>query len=257
MKRLLVSLVLFVFASSVGAAELGKRGKKEYMGACSRQNPAELYSITNGSNAESCSDEQTTGAVTILCQCLSDDGETFMWTKVGGGAAPDLSAYALLAGDADGQTIQGRTGANKARIEIGEDLAPNGVYIWGATSPGHASAPSVLVDDGYFSAQSEDTNTNFSITNGALVGISDNSLTFSVNPTGGYFAATPTNFYAGSPSSATSIDLSDSAFRVTYGQTPPTNANDACTAGDTIDTATFHYYCAATDTWVRVAMATW
>ena len=40
-------------------------------------------------------------------------------------------------------------------------------------------------------------------------------------------------------------------------QTPPTNANDACTAGDTIYTATFHYYCHATNTWVRVAMATW
>ncbi len=240
MKRLLISLALIIFASSLNAAELGKRGKKEYMGACSRQNPAELYSITNGSNAESCSDEQTVGSVTILCQCLSDDGETFVWTKVGGGTSPDLSAYVLLAGDADGQVIQGFTGADKARIDIGVADA-SGIRLIGT---GAAAGFIYAYTDGVF-ASSPDLGTSFDLYDSGIDIVSDGSSLF--------YGETATNIgVEGGPTS-----INGSRVNVASFQTPPTNANDPCTVGDTIDTATFHYYCHATDTWVRVGMVTW
>jgi hypothetical protein len=37
----------------------------------------------------------------------------------------------------------------------------------------------------------------------------------------------------------------------------PTNATDTCVAGTVAINASFLYYCAATDTWTRVALATW
>lgn len=135
----------------------------------------------------------------------------------GGGAAPDLSAYALLAGDADGQMIQGRTGENQARIDIG------------------GSSSSQVAMHG----------------TGLLHGVA------SVDNEGAYLYSADSGSYVYAIDSEGTVIGSTVAIRLIYGQTPPTNANDPCTAGDTIDTATFHYYCAATDTWVRVAMATW
>jgi len=160
-----------------------------------------------------------------------------------GGGGGDLSAYVLLAGDEDGQTIQGLAGNNKARIELSPEGEPAAARMVGG---GAANTAVVFADQGYAGLRSPDTNTDCSVTNGALSCNSDNSVAFGVNPNGGYFGANPTGFYFGGPT----VNIASS-------QTPPTNANDACTQGDTIDTATFHYYCAATNTWVRVAMATW
>lgn len=130
--------------------------------------------------------------------------------------APDLSAYALLAGDADGQTIQGRTGANAARVDIGESVFDESVMYGGGANPASVST----------------TATTAQLT-GAFGNVAVQATSVGLNV------------------------ISSGALNIYYGQTPPTNANDACTAGDTIDTASFHYYCAATNTWVRVAMATW
>lgn len=47
------------------------------------------------------------------------------------------------------------------------------------------------------------------------------------------------------------------AIRLVTAQVAPTAADDACAAGDFIPTATFLYFCSATNTWVRVAVATW
>ncbi len=118
-----------------------------------------------------------------------------------GAVIPALDAYALLAGDADGQDIQGFSGSAKASLSLLETEA----YL--------------LSGDGESSAYAQN----------GQAGINSDGA----------------------------VSITASRISITSGQTPPTNADDACTQGDTIDTATFHYYCAATDTWVRVALATW
>ena len=186
-------------------------------------------------------------------QCWATCDGSAPWTNlsIGGGGAGGGAGDVLLAGDADGQVIQGISGSDQARVDIGVTDTTSARLLGSGATPAIAFA-----DDQYAGIKSPDTNSDCQVTNGAAGCNSDGAVSFLVNPAG-YFGATSTSFYAGSPSGATSIGLSDGAFRVTYAQTPPTNANDACTTGDTIDTATFHYYCAATDTWVRVAMATW
>lgn len=159
----------------------------------------------------------------------------------GGGAAPDLSAYVLLAGDEDGQTIQGLTGNNKARIELSvEGEVDKAALIGGGATYGFIYAYA----DGVYGA-SPDESTSFDLYNGGLDLTTNGAVQF--------YGSTSTNL--GSTAGWTAVN--GSRVNVTSLQTPPTNANDPCTAGDTIDTATYHYYCAATDTWVRVAMATW
>lgn len=154
----------------------------------------------------------------------------------GGGGTGDV----LLAGDADGQVIQGRTGADKARIDIGVADA-SGIRLIGT---GAAAGFIYAYTDGVF-ASSPDFGTSFDLYDSGIDIVSDGSSSFS--------GVTATNI--GVAGGATYIN--GSRVNVASFQTPPTNANDACIAGDTIDTATFHYYCHATNTWVRVAMATW
>lgn len=152
----------------------------------------------------------------------------------------DLAPYVLLAGDADGQTIQGRTGANAARVDIGETSIDEAKLIGGGATSGFIKA----YTDGVL-ASSPDLGTSFDLYDQGVEIDTDGAASF----TGG----ASTNL--GSTLGLTAIG--GSRVNITSLQTPPTNANDACTAGDTIDTATFHYYCAATNTWVRAAMATW
>lgn len=254
----LPALMLLAFSSAAFSADLGKRGKKEYMGACGEADAGLIYVMTNGSNAESCDPDQAVGNVRVYCACDSDGEGGYAWTTLqlasggGGGSDVDLSDYALLAGDADGQTIQGRSGSDEARVDIGEGQPYEARMIGGGATPAFA-----FVDNAYFSAQSPDTNSSIQVADGSVQISSDAAVGLSVLPTGAYFGASATSFYAGSPDSTNTIDVSNAAVRILYSQTPPTDADDPCTAGDTIDTATFHYFCAATNTWVRVAMATW
>ena len=171
---------------------------------------------------------------------------------VGGGGSGGGTGDVLLAGDADGQTIQGRSGSDEARVDIGEGHPYEARMIGGGATPAFA-----FVDNAYFYAQSPDTNSSIQVTDGSVQISSDAAVGLSVVPTGAYFGASATSFYAGSPDSTNTIDVSNAAVRILYSQTPPTNSNDTCTAGDTIDTATFHYYCHTNNAWVRVAMATW
>lgn len=156
----------------------------------------------------------------------------------GGGAGG--GGDVLLAGDADGQVIQGFTGADKARIDIGVTNA-SGVRLIGT---GAAAGFIYAYTDGVF-ASSPDLGTSFDLYDGGIDIASDGSSSF--------YGATATNIgVGGGPTS-----INGSRVNVASFQTPPTNANDACIAGDTIDTATFHYYCHATDSWVRAPMAAW
>jgi hypothetical protein len=49
----------------------------------------------------------------------------------------------LLAGDADGQTIQGRTGSNAARVDIGEAVETIAQLRGQGASPGYVQANAV------------------------------------------------------------------------------------------------------------------
>lgn len=141
------------------------------------------------------------------------------------GTAVDPSAYALLAGDADGQTIQGRTGANAARIEVGEGFLGSGTaaLVSSGATPTIIGASSTI----------------------AQLAMTDESASIHVSSG------------AASMFAATSVTLNSAAIRLNTSQTPPTNANDTCAAGDFIPATGFIYFCVSTDTWQRVALATW
>jgi len=172
-------------------------------------------------------------------QFLVTDGISATDCLVGGGAIPAAcvcdsgvfralaSGYVLLAGDADGQTIQGFTGSNKARVRLLE----NTFDAWAGTIA--QSRIGMSATEAWFEFGDAEV---------------DGSYRASVSAAG---------LALSTPSGGTSIRLLDGSLNLKSAQTPPTNATDTCVAGDTIDTATFHYYCHATNTWVRVAMATW
>ena len=155
------------------------------------------------------------GEGAFQCWAICDGSAPWVAQAIGGGAGG--AGDVLLAGDADGQTIQGRTGENQARIEI-------------------AVGSSSAVD---------------------LRGAGLSHGTVSADNEGAYLYSADSGSYIYSIDSEGAVIASSLAIRLISGQTPPTNANDTCTAGDTIDTATFHYYCHATDSWVRAPMAAW
>ena len=170
---------------------------------------------------------------------------------IGGGGSVDTSAFVLLAGDADGQVIQGISGSDQAMMDIGvTDPA-------GARLIGSGSTPAYVFADNQYSGIGSFNGTSSITVSDAQIQMDAGSGTASINfgTVNSWMDLTETYFELGV--GAASLNISETAFRVVYGQTPPTNANDTCTTGDTIDTATFHYYCHATNTWVRAAMATW
>ncbi len=258
-----------------------------------------IISVSDAVDDSDCSVGGATGENRFVHPCICDTLNALgpYWKAVGGGSGG--AGDVLLAGDADGQTIQGITGSNRARVDLSV-LDPEAAQLIGG---GDVSTAIVSADKTYVQLNSADTNTNCSVTNGSAECNSDGAVTFSVTP-GGYFGATPTSFYAGSPDgfttlsvSSSSIDLSASVdgtvetasvftvntsgvnvdlqdglqqyevtaaagfnfagtrFRINV--PAPTNANDACFAGMIAWDSSHFYVCIATDTWVRVAMATW
>ena len=161
------------------------------------------------------------GAFSCFARC--DGVDTWAAVSIGGGGGGG-GDYVLLDGDADGQTIQGLAGANQARVVIGVDDS-HAVEIF---SDGE-SYSSLTVSDASVYAASPSFNNSISVGDAYVHVYAFDGI----------------------------LHLFGGTVRVESSQTPPTNANDPCTVGDTIDTATFHYYCHATDTWVRVAMAAW
>lgn len=203
----------------------------------------------------------------VKVEALSTDTTTFRQNRIQLGmvelaaqllpyqSAPDLSAYALLAGDADGQVIQGRTGANAARVDIGETSIDEAKLIGGGATSGFIKA----YTDGVF-ASSPDSGTSF--------GLYDGAIEFEASADG-----TPeTTSYLGVSTSGMVVEIQDglqqyevtatsgfnfagTRFRINV--PAPTNANDACFAGMIAWDSSYFYVCIATDTWVRVAMASW
>jgi len=227
MKKLICALILLLCTSPLLAKSEYGIGKKDKMGVCNSDARGSQYIITNTSVADSCDASIAVGTEIAFCVCKEEAG-IYAWTTLAtyvgaGGAATDLECadciggteidesalvltdYALLAGDADGQTIQGVTGENKARVT----LTGGNAALWG---------------------------------DGELAG---------------NVWANDTEAGMLSPDEGSALVVSNGRVKVMTSQTPPTNANDTCTAGDFIPTSGFIYFCVADDTWQRVAIATW
>ena len=234
---LLGAAVLASFAVSLSAQVVEKGRTYADLVAthpCNSGSSGRLARITDAQSSSSIGGGGGSTQVWAVCNGV----DTWTLTAIGGGAGG--AGDVLLAGDADGQTIQGFTGADKARIDIGVSDASGVRLIGTGATPGFIYA----YTDGVF-ASSPDFGTSIDLYDGGIDIVSDGSSSF--------YGVTATNIgVAGGPTS-----INGSRVNVASFQTPPTNANDTCTAGDTIDTATFHYFCAATNTWVRAAMATW
>lgn len=157
-----------------------------------------------------------------------------------GGSAPDLTPYVLLAGDADGQVIQGRTGANAARVDIGETDQYQAALVGGGETHGIIFA----YDVGIY-GESPDGNTSFDLYNAGVAIDTDGDASF----TGG----TSTNL--GGTLGWTAVG--GSRVNIISLQTPPTNANDSGTAGDFILTSTAIYVCVADNSWKKADLAAW
>ncbi|MCR4275066.1 MAG: hypothetical protein NUW02_03450 [Candidatus Campbellbacteria bacterium] len=146
------------------------------------------------------------------------------------GATPFNPAnYVLLAGDADGQTIQGRTGADKPRLEIGVTSADMS-ELWG--SGDSTTAGYVMVDN-----------------QSATIGVNDGDTWWSAHADvleGGIGGFT-----------VVSVDNATKAFKLYTWKTCPVSAIDACSAGEICFDANYIYRCVATDTWKRVSITTW
>lgn len=212
----------------IGAVLASGAGAQQYttiidnLPTCTGNRNGRVISVSDAVSDADCTVGGATGTDRFVHQCICDTLNALgpYWKAVGG---VDLSAYALLAGDEDGQVIQGIAGENKAKLDIGNAVSTIAQLRGEGAAPGYVQANGA---GAYLSSADEST----------YLDLYDGVIEFSTDGV---------------------LSASADVVRIISGQTPPTNANDPCTAGDTIDTATYHYYCAATDTWVRVAMATW
>ena len=143
MKKLICLISLVVFACALPALAANpflaeqRNGsiKKAELPTCESKIEGASFSVNDCVSTVSCATTATPGfVVRMTCDYT---GSAWAWRPLGSTVgATDLSAYALLAGDADGQTIQGRTGANAARIDVGEaDALVVDLVGGGATPP--------------------------------------------------------------------------------------------------------------------------
>jgi hypothetical protein len=230
----------------VGAVLASGAGAQQYttiidnLPTCTGNRNGRIIAVSDATSDSDCTEGGATGEDRFVHPCICDTLNALgpYWKAVGGGAGG--AGDVLLAGDADGQTIQGRSGADKARVDIGETDPDQVTLIGPGATPGRVYAYS-----GGVYAVSPDGGTSFEIY--------DQGFEFNTDGAAGLYGGTST----GVGSTEGVLNLAGSRINVHSQQSPPTNANDSCTAGDTIDTATFHYYCEATNSWVRAPMATW
>lgn len=317
MKRLLVTLLATVFFSGVayGQAKVGA-GKKAKMESCSSDTRGSLYSISDASSGGSCVRSEPVGNLQVLCQCKNDGEGNYAWTSMDA----DLSPYVLLAGDADGQTIQGIAGAghefllfneNGAFLYSGDEASylviSNGEVSLNAgvslviSSSGTIDAPFALLagdaDGQQIQGVSGSNKPRLNLAGTGLNIYGDGASPAQIQIEGGYInLSTPDNFssmYIGNldasirvstdgtaetqsflnvDGNGVELDVHDgvaqfqmddngtvftgAVFRLN-GMTVPTTASDPCFAGAVAWDSGFWYVCIALDTWKRTALSTW
>lgn len=158
----------------------------------------------------------------------------------------------LLAGDADGQQIQGVAGNDKPRLSMNNtelDLYGDGA------SPAHFS-----IEGGYINLATPD---NFS---SIYIGNLDASIRVSTDGTAEtltFLNVSDTGFEFDVHDGIAQFQMTDngtiftgSRFRLN-GMTVPSTATDAGFPGSIAWDSAFVYICVATDTWKRAALSTW
>lgn len=220
----------------IGAVLASGAGAQQYttiidnLPTCTGNRNGRVISVSDAVSDADCTVGGATGTDRFVHQCICDTLNALgpYWKAVGG---VNLSLTGFYAGS---------SAERGARIDVGQTVVDKAVLIGGGATHGF-----IYAYEGGVYGESPDGLTSLDIYNGGMELKTDGVSQF--------YGSTSTNL--GSGEGWTTV--LGTRVNITSLQTPPTNANDACTAGDTIDTATFHYYCAATDTWVRVAMATW
>lgn len=135
-----------------------------------------------------------------------------------------------------------------------------GPVIGGGGGDLSAYAPLAGADfTGPVSMTSPDVGSGFEFGNGAIDFYTDGTVTFAgATVVHGTLNVDPNALGNKELQVATNVVTVLGDLRVSSQLTSaPTNANDPCVVGTTLDTSAYHYYCYATNTWVRVAMATW
>lgn len=217
----LVGLVLMVAAAN--AQSDVRIGKKSYLSTCGAVNIGSAYFITNAAADNECVSTGAPGLFKAACQC-GWDGDSYQWASLAGGGDVDLSGYVLLAGDSDGQTIQGFVGLDQPRLVLNDGTA---------TLRGVGSDSSyVRSSDSYAQLFSPDFENSLQVGDDGI----------SILGLGGF---------------GITLSSADGSVQIVSNLTAPTTAADPCTAGTFIPTTGFIYFCIAPDTWQRVAIGTW
>lgn len=116
---LLGAAVLASFAVSLSAQVVEKGRTYADLVAthpCNSGNSGRLARVTDAQSSSSIGGGG--GSVQVWAVC--DGVDTWTLTSIGAAGGVDLSPYVLLAGDADGQTIQGVAGSNKPHLSLGD-----------------------------------------------------------------------------------------------------------------------------------------
>lgn len=162
----------------------------------------------------------------VKVEALSTDTTTFRQNKIQLNMAElaaqlvpyqssvDTTLFALLAGDADGQTIQGDAGANKARLSLGGDGMEAGAD---AMLQGDGAAPAMLIlGESFAQLRSGDNASTVDVSNGSAGMQSDGAVT--LNSNGATFSVYPTAVFGGRLpvriKSAATLDTCDSGIAI-------------------------------------------
>lgn len=148
MKNKILFLALAsLFAAALAPAQIVKRQasiplvRAEFAG-CSTANEGFLKVIVDASSKIDCDttpEEDPESWVKALCICR--DGSLELAYD-----AVDTALFVLLFGDSNGQSIQGRTGGDEARIDLGETAAAD-AYLYGAgASPARLRASTAVAE---------------------------------------------------------------------------------------------------------------
>lgn len=163
MKKLALALILFLVPTFLSAQVLSRVRTHSQLGTCSKDGAVVM--INDALTAGTCA---AGGSALAACWC---DLSTTSWISQPTAPA-NLSSYALLAGDADGQVIKGRTGANQPNLDLGQ-VADAGVARLNGSG---ATPPYVEVTDSIARLRSPNEATTISAADGVAYITSDTKV---------------------------------------------------------------------------------
>lgn len=217
-----------------------------------------MYLVTDATGA-SCS--VASGSDYVLCVCVPGTPNEFVPLTI---SSTDLSGYVPTT--KAGQQAAAATGAgNDFNISAADDVVVNvntgGVTKSLTTDWNGSSAIRVVPNDEMVIGPTAGSEfMRLTSTRGIVL---EGTGEVSVTTVGGLtvadlFDASDVGSGGASPDENSFYSVSDEdGLMLASGNAAPSAANDSCNAGRVAFSATFFYYCIATDTWVRAALSTW